>query len=86
MIDRKLRIDALPEFHRYQDEGCDVSPLCTACPLPACRYEVHGGLRELLNIPRNARIREMRAEGLKVVFIAAEIGVSPRTAWRVLEA
>ncbi len=80
----RVRSDALPEFTRYRDNGCDVSPTCLACPLPRCRYEEPGGLRALLNKTRDEQIVGQRASGVPVAELAARFGVSRRTVFRVL--
>ncbi len=80
----RVRSDALPEFTRYRDSGCDVSPNCLACPLPRCRYEEPGGLRALLNKTRDEQIVTQRATGVPVAEIATRFGVSRRTVFRVL--
>jgi len=80
----RVRSDALPEFTRYRDNGCDVSPTCLACPLPRCRYEEPGGLRALLNKTRDEQIVSQRASGVPVAELATRFGVSRRTVFRVL--
>ena len=80
----RVRSDALPEFTRYRDNGCDVHPSCLTCPLPRCRYEEPGGLRALLNKTRDKRIVAQRATGVPVAELAARFSVSRRTVFRVL--
>ncbi len=80
----RVRSDALPEFTRYRDNGCDVHPSCLTCPLPRCRYEEPGGLRALLNKTRDAQIVNQRASGVPVAELATRFGVSRRTVFRVL--
>jgi len=80
----RVRSDALPEFTRYRDNGCDVSPSCLTCPLPRCRYEEPGGLRALLNKTRDGQIVAQRATGVPVAELAMRFGVSRRTVFRVL--
>ncbi|HEY5639074.1 MAG TPA: hypothetical protein VIW01_03410 [Dehalococcoidia bacterium] len=80
----RVRSDALPEFTRYRDNGCDVSPSCLTCPLPRCRYEEPGGLRALLNKTRDEQIAAQRAIGVPVTELALRFGVSRRTVFRVL--
>ncbi len=80
----RVRSDALPEFTRYRDNGCDVSPSCLTCPLPRCRYEEPGGLRALLNKTRDEQIVNQRASGVPVAELATRFGVSRRTVFRVL--
>lgn len=76
--------DALPEFTRYRDEGCEVSPSCFSCPLPRCRYEEPGGLRAILNESRDRQILQLRMEGLGVDELAGRFGVSRRTVFRII--
>ncbi len=80
----RVRSDALPEFTRYRDDGCDVSPTCLTCPLPRCRYEEPGGLRALLNKTRDEQIVARRSDGVPVAELATRFGVSRRTVFRVL--
>jgi hypothetical protein len=80
----RVRSDALPEFTRYRDNGCDVHPSCLTCPLPRCRYEEPGGLRALLNKTRDQEIVGQRARGVPVSELASRFGVSRRTVFRVL--
>lgn len=80
----RVRSDALPEFTRYRDSGCDVSPSCLTCPLPRCRYEEPGGLRALLNKTRDQQIVSQRANGVPVAELATRFSVSRRTVFRVL--
>jgi hypothetical protein len=80
----RVRADALPEFTRYRDDGCDVNPSCLTCPLPRCRYEEPGGLRALLNEARDLEIVALRARGVSVAELAGRFGVSRRTVFRVL--
>ncbi len=81
----RVRADALPEFTRYRDDGCDVHPTCLSCPLPRCRYEEPGGLRALLNEYRDRQIIRLRRKGVPVEELAGRFGISRRTVFRVLE-
>ena len=82
---KRVRADALPEYTRYRDDGCDVHPTCLSCPLPRCRYEEPGGLRALLNAYRDQQIVRLRLRGVPVDELAIRFGVSRRTVFRVLE-
>ena len=83
---RKVRIDALPEYLEYRDGGCDLAPNCLRCPLERCRYDEPGGVRRLLQAPRDDAVRRRRGEGLAIDALAAEFGVSRRTVFRILAA
>jgi hypothetical protein len=82
----RVRADALPEFTRYRDEGCDFHPSCLTCPLPRCRYDEPGGVRALLNLGRDREIFHLRRrQGLAVETLARRYGVSRRTVFRILQ-
>jgi hypothetical protein len=80
---RRVRSDTLPENTTYRDDGCDVHARCLTCPLPACRYDVQGGKRELLNMYRDQQIAFLKHSGLTGARIAKLLGVSRRTVVRV---
>ena len=83
---QRVRADALPEFTRYRDEGCDFHPSCLTCPLPRCRYDEPGGVRALLNSGRDREILHLRRrQGLAVETLAQRYGVSRRTVFRILQ-
>lgn len=82
----RVRGDGLPDFFRYQDDGCEVSPKCVECPLPMCRYEHASGLRGVLNMARDEEIWQMKRAGVYPPEIAKSLGVSLRTVFRALEA
>ena len=84
-ISTRVRADALPEYTRYRDDGCDVHPHCLTCPLPRCRYDEPGGLRALLNSRRDRQIVALRLKGVAVEDLAGRFGVSRRTVFRILE-
>ena len=82
----RVRVDALPEFTRYRDQGCDFHPSCLTCPLPRCRYDEPGGVRALLNLGRDREILHLRRrQGLAVDMLAQRYGVSRRTVFRILQ-
>jgi hypothetical protein len=85
-VAERVRADALPEFTRYRDEGCDFHPSCLTCPLPRCRYDEPGGVRALLNLGRDREIFHLRRrQGLAVETLARRYGVSRRTVFRILQ-
>jgi hypothetical protein len=73
------RRDALPEH--YGDTGCDLSPSCLTCPLAHCRYDA--GVREQRQDDRQQRIVELRRQGWTPERVAAALGVSRRTVFRL---
>ncbi|MGQ9572786.1 MAG: hypothetical protein ACUVV3_06330 [Dehalococcoidia bacterium] len=83
---RRVREDALPEFTRYRDEGCDLYSSCLTCPLPRCRYDAPGGFRAIFNLRRDEEILHLRrGQGLSVDMLARRYGVSRRTVFRILQ-
>jgi AraC-like DNA-binding protein len=79
-------LDLPPEYHHYQDEGCEFAESCLNCPLPVCIYEEPGGRQRLL---KRQRAREMTRlftdEGKGVKELAQIYGVSRRTVQRALK-
>ncbi|MBK6664493.1 MAG: hypothetical protein IPG47_17650 [Thermoflexaceae bacterium] len=74
--------DRVPERTHFRDTGCDVAPACLRCPLPVCRYDVPA--RQVLRASdRRERIREMTLAGLSSVQIAAVLGISVRSVFRI---
>jgi len=81
----RVRQDALPEFTRYRDQGCDRYASCLTCPLRRCRYDKPGGVRAIFNVRRDREIlRLRRRQGLPVDTLARRYGVSRRTVFRIL--
>lgn len=79
------RIDALPEYTSYADNGCNLYPSCLTCPLPKCRYDDPGGASAMLRSGRDASIARLAdQEGTTVDTLARQFGVSRRTIFRVL--
>jgi len=76
------RRDALPEFTRYQDTGCEVSPSCFTCPLARCRYDDGVGVRALRREIRVTEVLELRERGMTVEDVARQVGRSRRTIFR----
>lgn len=83
-ITRRVRADALPEHLRYRDEGCDAFESCLACPLPRCRYDVQGGIRQLRNRARDPVIVRRYQAGETADEIAEALGLSRRTVFRIV--
>jgi hypothetical protein len=73
----------LPENAHYPDDGCDLAPSCLTCPFVACRYDIPGGKRALLNGYRDKAIASLRQNGKAVPVVAELLGVSVRTVVRV---
>ena len=77
------RQDRYPESHfgsgDYRDSGCNLSPSCLSCHLPACKYDVPNQ-RSAEVEERNAKIRRSRK---RVPVIAVEYNISTRTVHRI---
>ena len=74
----------LPEFTRYEDDGCEISPSCLSCPLPKCKYDDPGWVTRARKAARAAKIRSLYAQGLSQKEVARRVGVSKRTVLRTL--
>jgi transposase-like protein len=81
---RPARRDALPEHTQYLDTGCELHPSCLTCPLVRCRYDEPGGARRLLSDARDQTIIALQRQGRPINAIAARLGISRRTVFRVL--
>jgi len=87
----------LPEHAYYRDTGCSWHPTCLTCPFERCRYDLEEEefkalARSLRSPAANAAARaeahkqmarELRAKGLKVYEIAAQLHVTTRTVHRM---
>ena len=73
-----------PDQTAYTDTGCELAPSCLECPLTRCKYDDPRWRQRHDLKTRDARIIELRQAGYTVKEVADEIGVSDRTAYRVL--
>ena len=79
-------IDSLPEQFPYRDNGCEVSPSCLECPLPACKYDDPAAYHRQVRESRDREIVDAKSvQGKSVPQIADHFGLSQRTIHRVLE-
>lgn len=81
--ERKRR-SGMPDQSAYADTGCELASSCLECPLPRCKYDDPRWRQRHDLKTRDSRIVELRQAGYTVKEVAAEIGVSDRTAYRVL--
>lgn len=79
----RTRANALPESTHYPDNGCTFHPACLDCPEPICLFESGARRRRTLE-SRQAIVLRHHREGQKVREIAAAMGCSRRTAYRLL--
>ena len=83
MLEIPLRSDALPEYADYRDTGCDLHDRCLTCPFERCRYEVQMNTQRAR--ARARKVRELRAAGMSIDEIAANVGLSRRQVFRDLK-
>jgi len=76
-----------PDLADYRDTGCVLAPSCLRCPLPdGCALDFGVTPTEVLTIARDLVIQRRIAAGDPAQRVAADIGVSKRTAYRAAEA
>ncbi len=81
----KSLLDAVPEFYRYEDTGCEVSPSCLDCPLPQCKYDDPTWFQRHRRIARDLKVwSTMQSEGLTVEEAAERFSVTVRTVFRIM--
>lgn len=76
--------DVLPEHQNWRDDGCDLSPACLSCPLPACRYEMPPGRARMLIEAQ--QLQTLLTEGKSMNEAAVIMGVSRRSVYRIRRA
>lgn len=85
VISELVRRDALPEYIRYHDTGCELHSACLTCPLPVCKEELSHGRQSIRARMRGMQINLLLSEGRSVGWIAKVMGISERTVYRTLE-
>lgn len=73
----------LPEHTTYKDKGCQHHPACLTCPFEQCISEVPVQVQR--SKAKAAKARALRAEGRNVDGIAAALGMSRRSVFRMLK-
>lgn len=81
----RVNSNALPESQDYMDDGCEESPSCLSCPLPACVYDTGMGADWLGRAERYARIYELRRQGKSITEVATIFKVAKRTVSRATQ-
>ena len=68
------------------DDGCQYSPSCLACTLPACKYDMPpGAVKTLRRSYRDQQIAALvSANGWTAAQAAPRLGVTRRTVFRIL--
>jgi hypothetical protein len=71
------------------DTGCFLHPSCLACPREVCIHDIQRAgvsAKEIdRTLERRSEARRLRDQGLPGRTIAARLGVTVRTVWRLLE-
>ncbi len=78
-------LDLLPEYCRYQDDGCEFADACLNCPFPECIYAQPGGRQQWLKRLRDREVQQLHTQGKGVKELAAMFGTSQRTIQRILK-
>lgn len=74
---------------RTYSTGCKVHPDCLTCPLARCIFDAEEpsyAMRQALSSSRRQQVRRLRRSGLRVVDVAAQLGIAKRTVYRLLKA
>ena len=79
-------LDLLPEYCRYQDDGCEFADSCFNCPFPECIYAQPRGRQQWLKKQRDQEVLKLHTtRGKGVKELAEMFGVSQRTIQRILK-
>jgi hypothetical protein len=78
-------LDLLPEYCRYQDDGCEFADSCLNCPFPDCIYAQPGGRQQWLKSLRDQEVVQLHTQGKGVRELAEMFGTSQRTIQRILK-
>ena len=75
----------------YIDTGCQHSPKCLTCPLPACVHDLlHQGVsleqaqRDTERANAVAAASETMPRNKAIAKVAKDYGITKRTMWRIL--
>ncbi len=86
MVLDKSDLDLLPEYCRYQDDGCEFADSCLNCPFPECIYAQPGGRQQWLQNLRDKEVLQLHTNpGKGIKELAKMFGVSQRTIQRILK-
>jgi hypothetical protein len=85
MVSGESDLDLLPEYCRYQDDGCEFADSCLNCPFPDCIYAQPGGRQQWLKSLRDREVLKLHSQGKGVKELAEMFGVSQRTIQRILK-
>jgi AraC-like DNA-binding protein len=85
MVSGESDLDLLPEYCRYQDDGCEFANSCLNCPFPDCIYAQPGGRQQWLKNLRDQEVLKLHRQGKSVKELAEMFGLSSRTIQRILQ-
>jgi hypothetical protein len=85
MVSGESDLDLLPEYCRYQDDGCELADSCLNCPFPDCIYAQPGGRQQWLKSLRNQEVLKLHSQGKGVKELGEMFDVSQRTIQRILK-
>ncbi|OGO06568.1 MAG: hypothetical protein A2Z76_00720 [Chloroflexi bacterium RBG_13_56_8b] len=86
MVSDESDFDLLPEYCRYQDDGCEFADSCLNCPFPECIYDQPGGRQQWLKNLRDKEVLKLHAsQGKGVKELAEMFGTSQRTIQRIVK-
>jgi hypothetical protein len=86
MVSDESDLDLLPEYCRYQDDGCEFADSCLNCPFPECIYDQPGGRQQWLKKLRDKEVLKLHASrGKGVKELAEMFGTSQRTIQRIMK-
>jgi hypothetical protein len=76
MVFDESDLDLLPEYCRYQDDGCEFADSCLNCPFPECIYAQPGGRQQWLKKLRDKEVLQLQtSQGKGVKELAEMFGV-----------
>ena len=78
--------DSLPEFYRYEDNGCEASDACLDCPLPRCKHDDPAWYQRNRRLAKDFQMMyTIQQERLSVEEAAERFSVTARTVFRILQ-
>ena len=69
-------------YAKHPDKGCQVSPSCFACPLPACKYDDYPAYLKWMQAKLVAPV-QTALELRSVAEVAKQFGLTERTIFRI---
>ena len=80
------KANELPDYDRYKDDGCEVSPSCLTCPLLQCKHDDPIWFQQYLRVARDVRIwKTIQSESLTANKAAERFSLTVRTISRIIQ-